>query len=155
VSQFIVALGSNQGDREATLHAAVGAIAEIPGTSVNRVSGFIDNTAITKEGPSDERPRYLNAVLIGETELSPPELMGALHEIENRHGRIRQESWGDRTLDLDLISMGSEQRETDPILPHPRAHERDFVLAPWLEVDPNAFLIGKGPVSELLKLVTA
>lgn len=155
MNRFVLALGSNQGDREATLRAAAAAIAEIDETSVQRVSSFIDNTAITKQGPSDERPRYLNAVLLGETALSPSEMMSALHEIENRFGRVRQESWGDRTLDLDLISMGDQQRETDPTLPHPRAHERDFVLAPWLEVDPQAFLVGKGPVSELLKLVTA
>ena len=78
-------------------------------------------------------------------------LLGYLHAIEARHGRDRRERWGDRTLDLDLIAYG-EVISDDPrmTLPHPRAAERDFVLEPWLSLDPDATLPGVGRADELL-----
>jgi dihydroneopterin aldolase/2-amino-4-hydroxy-6-hydroxymethyldihydropteridine diphosphokinase len=92
-----------------------------------------------------EQPAYLNAVLIGDTTLEPPELLRRLHEIEADHGRTREVRWGARTLDLDLIQVGrpgapSEIRTDGSALtlPHPRAHERGFVLVPWAQIDPGA-----------------
>ena len=97
-------------------------------------------------------PAYLNAVAIVTTRLAPSVLLGYLHAIEDRHGRERRERWGDRTLDLDLIAFG-DVRSSDPrlVVPHPRAAERDFVLAPWLSLDPDAELPGVGRVDALLE----
>ena len=79
-------------------------------------------------------------------------LLDALNDIESRHGRVRAERWGSRTLDLDLIAYGGVASD-DPrlTLPHPRAHERDFVLGPWVSVDPDAQLVGHGRVADLVE----
>ena len=78
-------------------------------------------------------------------------LLGYLHAIEARHGRVRRERWGDRTLDLDLIAFGDVRSDAPALLlPHPRAAERDFVLEPWLALDPDAVLPGRGRVDALL-----
>jgi 2-amino-4-hydroxy-6-hydroxymethyldihydropteridine diphosphokinase len=97
-----------------------------------------------------EQPDYLNAVLLIQTSLPPRELLAGVLAIEARHGRVRDIRFGPRTLDIDIISY-ADQVSTDPvlILPHPRAHERAFVLAPWHDIDPDATLAGRG-VSDLL-----
>jgi 2-amino-4-hydroxy-6-hydroxymethyldihydropteridine diphosphokinase len=146
----VVALGANLGDREATLTAALRDIARLPLVDEVRASHPLESVAVKPEGPDAAAPAYLNAVALVTTRLAPTVLLGYLHAIEARHGRERRERWGDRTLDLDLIAYG-DVRSTDPALtlPHPRAAERDFVLAPWLEVDPDAVLPGVGRVDAL------
>jgi 7,8-dihydro-6-hydroxymethylpterin-pyrophosphokinase len=89
-------------------------------------------------------------VVIVETDLDPHTLLAQLRAIEHTHGRVRAERWGDRTLDLDIADAGVTITTRDLTLPHPRAHERDFVLAPWLEADPDAVLTGRGAVRDLL-----
>jgi len=85
------------------------------------------------------------------TTLRPQVLLDLLHTIEDDNGRVRDESWGDRTLDLDLIDFAGLQSSNEQLtLPHPRAHERAFVLGPWAEVAPEAVLPGKGRVVDLL-----
>jgi len=147
----VVALGANLGEREATLRAAVRDLTEMPLTERVVVSEAIETVALTLDGPSTERPSYLNAVAIVTTRLAPDMLLAMLHVIESRHGRVRAERWGDRTLDLDLIAYG-DLTSDDPelLLPHPRAAERDFVLRPWLSLDPDAELPGHGRVDALL-----
>ena len=137
----VVALGANVGDARATLESAVRAVGALPGMRVRAVSPLVETDPVG--GP--EQPAYLNAVLIGDTTLEPPELLRRLHEIEADHGRNREIRWGARTLDLDLIQAGraggtSEIRAdaSELTLPHPRAHERAFVLVPWAMVDPPA-----------------
>ena len=96
-------------------------------------------------------PRYLNAVALLQTRLAPATLLDQLHRIESDHGRVRRERWGDRTLDLDLIAYGDERIDDERLtVPHPRAHERAFVLRPWLDVDPDAIIPGRGRVDALL-----
>lgn len=149
--EAVIALGANLGDREATLRAAQAEIARLPLTDDVRVSTPLSTVALTLDGPDPDAPRYLNAVALVRTRLGPAVLLGMLHEIEARHGRERRERWGARTLDLDLIAYGDEiSRDPALLLPHPRAAERDFVLAPWLELDPEAVLPGSGRVAELL-----
>jgi 2-amino-4-hydroxy-6-hydroxymethyldihydropteridine diphosphokinase len=147
----VIALGANLGERSETLEAAVREIAALPLTDGVRVSPAIETVAVTTEGDDPDAPRYLNAVAEVQTRLAPSVLLAALHGIEAAHGRVRRERWGDRTLDLDLIAWGSV-RSSDPAvqLPHPRAAERSFVLAPWLRLDPAAELPGSGRVDELL-----
>lgn len=148
----VVALGANLGDREETLKAALTALAHLPLTDRVRASAAIETVAVTKQGPDDTAPRYLNAIALVATRLAPTVLLGHLHAIEASHGRERHERWGDRTLDLDLVSYGGVVSD-DPrlTLPHPRAAEREFVMVPWLEVDPAAELPGIGPVADQLE----
>lgn len=139
----VIALGSNLGDREATLRAAVQELAATPGITVLRASSLIETPALKPGGVDEEAPAYLNAAVAVRTTLEPRELLGVLHGIEAGHGRERLERWGDRTLDLDIVSMGGFRvDEPDLVIPHPRAHERAFVLAPWLEIEPDAVLGG-------------
>jgi len=148
----VVALGANLGQRQETLAAAVDELRRLTLTTHVRVSAPIETVAVTLRGEDEHAPRYLNAVAVLETRLSPGELLASLHRIEARHGRVRRERWGDRTLDLDLIAYGDERIDRDDlVVPHPRAHEREFVLAPWLDVDPDAELPGRGRVADLLE----
>jgi 2-amino-4-hydroxy-6-hydroxymethyldihydropteridine diphosphokinase len=147
----VVAIGSNLGDRTAMFNAAVRALAEAAGIEVTAISTPIESVAVRPDGDDVDAPAYLNAVVLVRTSLAPRALLALLHEIENDNGRVREERWGDRTLDLDLIDYAGMQTSTaDLTLPHPRAHERSFVLGPWAEVAPEAELPGHGRVVDLL-----
>lgn len=148
--QVVIALGANLEDRDGTLDRAVAALAALPGFTVHAVSSSHETVAVTPAGPDPSRPRYRNRVLTGSTSLQPRELLTALLAIERVFGRVRGERWGDRTLDLDLIVHGDrEVDDPDLVLPHPRAHQRAFVLLPWLEVDPDGVLPGRGRIRHL------
>jgi len=141
----VIALGSNLGDRELNIDSAVAEIAKII-----EVTHLSTNHETDPVGGPDQ-PKYLNAVLIGESFLTPKELLKALLAIESRLGRVREIHWGPRTIDLDLIIVDDEKiHSPDLVLPHPRAHERRFVLEPWAEIDPEAVLPGHGRVEEIL-----
>lgn len=145
-STVVWSLGSNQGDRLATLQAAVDALAGTPGIAVDAVSSVYETAPW---GPV-EQPDFLNIVVIGSTTLVPGEVLGCGLDIEDALGRVRAERWGPRTLDIDVIAFGDLILDTPELtVPHVRAHERAFVLVPWLEVDPDAVLAGRGPVREL------
>jgi 2-amino-4-hydroxy-6-hydroxymethyldihydropteridine diphosphokinase/dihydroneopterin aldolase/2-amino-4-hydroxy-6-hydroxymethyldihydropteridine diphosphokinase len=150
----VVALGANLGDRAGTLVAAIEELRRLPLVDDVRVSDVVESIAVKPEGPDAAAPAYLNAVAIVTTRLAPSVLLDYLHAIEDRHGRERHERWGDRTLDLDLIAFG-DVRSSEPRLtiPHPRAGGRDFVLAPWLSLDPDAVLPGIGRVDALLERI--
>jgi len=152
----VVALGGNLGDREATLTRAVEVLDRLPGIAVTGRSPRIETVALTPDGPDPSRPGYLNQVITLRTGLPAADLLKALHAVEHAFGRERGRVWADRTLDLDLISYGTAMiRTADITVPHPRAHERDFVLRPWLALDPDAVLPGYGPVRELLRRIDA
>ncbi|WP_394279763.1 2-amino-4-hydroxy-6-hydroxymethyldihydropteridine diphosphokinase [Microbacterium sp.] len=146
----VIALGANLGDRAATISAAIDDLGRLPLTTLVAAAEPIDSVAVTLGGPDADAPRYLNTVALIDTRLAPTLLLGYLHAIEGRHGRVRRERWGSRTLDLDLITYG-DIRSDDPslVLPHPRAAERDFVLDPWFAIDPDAVLPGAGRVADL------
>ncbi|HEY0249197.1 MAG TPA: 2-amino-4-hydroxy-6-hydroxymethyldihydropteridine diphosphokinase [Gryllotalpicola sp.] len=147
----VIALGSNLGDRGELLRDAVAALRATPGVEVTAVSPVVESAALKLDGVDPSAPRYLNAVALVDTLLPPHELLDQLHRIEFEHGRVRAERWGDRTLDLDIIDYdGLESVDPELTLPHPRAYERAFVLAPWLAVDPEATLPGWGRVAPLL-----
>jgi 2-amino-4-hydroxy-6-hydroxymethyldihydropteridine diphosphokinase len=146
----VLAVGSNLGDRLGTLQGCVQAIGGRPDTDVLAISPVYETAPVG--GPA--QPDYLNAVLIVSTALPPLDLLAATQGIEAEFGRVRPqgaERFGPRTLDIDVISY-AELRSDDPVLtlPHPRAHERAFVLAPWHDVDAGASLPGRGPVADLL-----
>lgn len=151
VQPAVIALGANQGDREATLHAAATELAAAPGVELTAISSLHETVALRPGGPDPDAPAYLNAVALISTTLTPDALLDLLHGIESDHGRVRAERWGDRTLDLDIVDFAGMQRDRGALtLPHPRAAERDFVLRPWLEVDPDAVLAGSGRVADLV-----
>ncbi|GAA4178374.1 2-amino-4-hydroxy-6-hydroxymethyldihydropteridine diphosphokinase [Gryllotalpicola koreensis] len=147
----VLALGSNLGDRGELLRDAVGALRSTPGVEVRAVSPVVESVAVKPAGVDPSAPRYLNAVVLVDTLLDPHELLAEAHRIEAEHGRVRAERWGDRTLDIDIVDFDGEVL-ADPALtlPHPRAAERAFVLAPWLAVDEEAVLPGAGRVDALL-----
>ena len=144
-----IGLGSNLGDREATLAAAVEELDAAPGVSVLGVSTLIDTEPV---GVLDQ-PRFLNGALAIETELPPRELLDLLLAVEARFGRDRTAvpAQGPRTLDLDLLVYGEEEVDEPGLrVPHPRLHERAFVLRPLAEVEPELVVSGKGPILALL-----
>lgn len=146
----ILALGGNLGDRKATINSAVESIREIEGVTVIRESGLFESYAATVEGVDESAPRYLNGVIEVETSLRPGKLLDELNRIESEHGRVRLERWGSRTLDIDIITYGSKIKDGKRLtLPHPRAHNRAFVMVPWAQMDPTAKLIGHGSVAEI------
>ena len=145
--RVVLSVGSNLGDRLGTLQGCVHAIGGLPETDVLAISPVYETAPVG--GPA--QPDYLNAVLVIETGLAPRDLLAATQRIEADFGRTRAERFGPRTLDIDIISYDEEIRD-DPVLtlPHPRAHERAFVLAPWHDIDPAAALPGRGAVTTLL-----
>ena len=141
----VIALGSNLDEPKANLDLAIALLREA--TEVIAVSSYHS----TKPVGYTDQPDFLNAVCIIESELPAMELLKLLHGIEQSMGRERTIKWGPRTIDLDLIQYGSLLSKADELqLPHPRAHERKFVLEPWLEIEPDAILLTHGKVSELV-----
>ena len=133
-----IGLGSNIGDSGRTLLQAVKAIDEIDGASVLRLSQFLVTEPVG--GPEDQ-PKYLNGAVEIEITLPPEELLAALHGIEKRFGRdrSREQRWGPRTCDLDILLIGETVLDTEDLtVPHPRMHERSFVLHPLAELAPDA-----------------
>ena len=149
MARAFVGLGSNLGEREVTLRAAVGRLRGLAEVEVRGVSSFRDTEPV---GYVDQ-PRFLNGAVELETGLSARALLGALLEIERAFGRDRAggRPQGPRTLDLDLLLYGEDLID-EPLLtvPHPRLHERRFVLEPLAELDPDLEIPGQGPIQALL-----
>lgn len=148
----VVALGSNLGDREDLAHSALADIRATEGFSVRAASSLVETIALGVDGADPDAPRYLNQVILLDSAWSAERTLGFLLDIEQAHGRVRgDERYANRTLDLDLITYGDLVSESEHLsVPHPRAHERRFVLEPWNEVDPGAVLPGRGLVATLL-----
>lgn len=144
----VLSLGSNLGERMEYLQGALDALLEAPGMRLVGLSPVYETTPVG--GP--EQPEYLNAVLVVETKLSPGTLLERARGVEDAFDRTREVRWGPRTIDVDLVAVGDQTlAEPDLTLPHPRAHERAFVLIPWSDVDPDAELPGHGRVADLAK----
>ncbi|MFE7116422.1 2-amino-4-hydroxy-6-hydroxymethyldihydropteridine diphosphokinase [Streptomyces sp. NPDC057654] len=145
----VVSLGSNLGNRLETLQGAVDALGDTPGLRVKAVSPVYETEPWGVEPGTQSS--YYNAVVLIKTTLPPSSLLERGHAIEEAFERVRDERWGPRTIDVDIVSY-QEVVSDDPLLtlPHPRAHERAFVLVPWYDVDPEAVVPGRGAVAELL-----
>ena len=145
-----ISLGANLGNPKENLDTAIALLREA--TDVKAVSSYITTDPIG--GP--EQPKYLNAVCIIDSDLPAMDLLSMLHGIEKALGRERLERWGPRTIDLDLIQYADLISKADELtLPHPRAHERRFVLEPWLEIEPDAILLTHGKIKDLLEHLPA
>ncbi len=146
-----VGLGANLGDPAAALHSAFGEMARLPQTTLAAHSALYATRPLDADGPD-----YCNAVAALDTELAPLELLGHLQKIENAHGRERPRRNAPRTLDLDLLLYGGLVMHTPELtLPHPRMHQRAFVLVPLLELDPAIVLPGLGPARDFLAAVSS
>lgn len=144
----VIALGSNIGDTKANLDLALKMLREA--TDVKQVSSYCS----TKPVGYTDQPDFLNAVCIIESELPAMALLAMLQGIEKVMGRERTIKWGPRTIDLDIIQYGDLISKAEELtLPHPRAHERKFVLEPWHEIEPDAILLTHGKISDLLNSI--
>ena len=144
----VLSLGSNDGDRLANLQGAIDAFADTPEVHIVAVSSVYETTPV---GAPEGSPSFLNAILLTDTTLSVAVLLDRAMAVEDAYGRLRHEPNGQRTLDVDLIVVGDRVASNDDLtLPHPRAHERAFVLVPWYEIDSKAVIPGHGKIVDLL-----
>ena len=143
--KIVFALGSNLGEREENLEAAVARLNEI--VEITHLSTFYETDPVG--GP--DQPDYINAVAIAEGEVDPQQLILDVLKIESDLGRVREVKWGARVIDIDIISIDDLVIASPRLtLPHPLAHTRAFVLEPWFEIDPHAEIPGKGAIADLL-----
>ena len=146
--KVVYSLGSNLGERLGNLQGAVDALRDTPDVIVVDVSPVYETRPV---GGPDDSPEFLNLVVVAETTLEPLTLLERAQAIEDAYGRERTSRWAPRTLDVDLIMVGTAVVDHDDLrLPHPLAHERGFVLIPWLAVDPQGELPGQGPLATLV-----
>jgi 2-amino-4-hydroxy-6-hydroxymethyldihydropteridine diphosphokinase len=148
VTRAVVALGSNIEDPEAQVKRAFDEISALPGTRV------LARSRLHRTAPVGyvDQPDFVNACALVDTELAPRALLDELLALEKRHGRVRDLPNGPRTLDLDIVLYGDRVIDEPGLkVPHPRAHERAFVLVPLVEAWPEATIPGRGPARELLR----
>jgi 2-amino-4-hydroxy-6-hydroxymethyldihydropteridine diphosphokinase len=148
----VISLGSNLGNRAETLQGAIDALEDTPGVRVKKISPVYETEPWGVEPGS--QPNYFNVVVVVKTTLPPSSLLERGRAIEDAYARTRTERWGARTIDVDIVAY-QDVVSDDPelTLPHPRAHQRAFVLAPWNDIDPAAELPGVGAVGQLLATV--
>lgn len=148
--EVALALGSNLGDSAAILQGAIDDLASVEGIGIVAVSSTYETDPVG--GP--EQDPYLNAVVIVATDLDPWALLAVTQSIEQHWHRVREVRWGPRTLDIDILAVDAETVDSDDlVIPHPRAHERGFVLVPWADVAPDAQIPGHGRVGDLVDQV--
>ena len=142
----VVALGANLEEPRKAIELAIELLKQ--STDVTAISSLHETAPVG--GPEQEN--YINAVITLESELPAADLLSLLHGIEKSMGRVREERWGPRVIDLDLIQYGTLLSKREELtLPHPRAHERRFVLEPLHEIDPDAILLTHGRIDQLLE----
>ncbi|WP_346621478.1 2-amino-4-hydroxy-6-hydroxymethyldihydropteridine diphosphokinase [Blastococcus montanus] len=149
MSRAVLSLGANLGDRAGTLRTALTALAD---------EGLVARSTLYETPPWGpvEQPPYLNAIAVVRGDRDARGWLVRAQELEQAAGRTREVRWGARTLDVDVVTVtgddGAPVLSDDPelTLPHPRAHERAFVLVPWLTLDPTAVLPGRGKVADLV-----
>lgn len=146
--QVVFSLGSNLGDRLAYLQGAIDLLRTTPTLSIVDISGVYETSPV---GPVQDQPDFLNLVVRADSTLASLVLLERAQAIEKNFLRTREVPGGARTLDVDLVTVGERVKNTHELtLPHPRAHQRAFVLVPWLEIDPEATLPGVGRVADLV-----
>ena len=148
ISKVVLSLGSNLGDSAENLQKAVDLLADTPGLMLVEISPVYE----TKPwGKVTDQPNFLNLVVIAETTMEPLTILDRAQAIEGALGRERTVEGGPRTIDIDIVMVGKRVSEDAIELPHPHAHERGFVLVPWLDIDPDGELEGHGPIAELVE----
>lgn len=153
--RVVLSLGSNLGDRLDNLQEAVDALFDAPGLDYVALSPVYETAPFAPPGEDiPEQGPYLNIVLVADTRLPPENLLERVLNIETSMQRVREVRWGPRTLDIDIVIFGDvEVDEPNLTLPHPRAHQRAFVLVPWADIEPDVLLPGHGRVGDLAAAV--
>jgi 2-amino-4-hydroxy-6-hydroxymethyldihydropteridine diphosphokinase len=152
----VLALGANLGEREKTIEIAIEQLAAQKKIRVLERSPLVESVALTESGLDESLPTYLNGVIKIATQLRPKKLLEEITRIENLHGRIRLHKWGSRTLDIDIITYEDVFKSSKHLtIPHPRSHQRAFVLVPWSMMDDSAILPGHGRVLDLASSMTS
>lgn len=151
----VLSLGSNLGDRLENLQDAVDALFDAPGLTLVALSPVYETVPFAGSGRSiPEQGNFLNVVLTADTRLTPETLLERVLSIEHSMERSREVRWGPRTLDIDIILFGNVACDNPGLtLPHPRAHERAFVLVPWADIEPDTLLPGHGRVADLAAVI--
>lgn len=149
ISKVVLSLGSNLGESDVILTEAVELLGETPDLFLVDVSPVYQ----TKPVGVGDQPDFLNLVVVAESTLEPLTILDRARAIEDNFGRTREIAKGPRTLDIDIIMVGKRITEDDIELPHPRAHERAFVLVPWLDIEPEGEIAGYGRIADLVEEV--
>ena len=148
----VIALGSNLGQRRQWLVKALALIATTPDIYLTDISPVVESKALTLVGVDSSKPSFLNCVAEIDTPLKPERLLRELQAIELQLGRKRKERWGDRNIDIDIITYGNVQHESkDLVIPHPEAKNRAFVIVPWYLMNQKAKLLGVGRIKKLAR----
>jgi 2-amino-4-hydroxy-6-hydroxymethyldihydropteridine diphosphokinase len=148
----VLALGSNLGDKRQWLVQALSLIATTPDIYLTDISPVVESKALTLAGVDSSKPSFLNCVAEIETPLDPEQLLKELQAIEIELGRKRKERWGDRNIDIDIITYGdSHYTSKDLVIPHPEAKNRAFVIVPWYLMNQKAKLPGVGRIKKLAR----
>ncbi len=148
----VLALGSNLGNKRQWLVKALSLIATTPDIYLTDISPVVESKALTLAGVDSSKPSFLNCVAEIETPLSPEQLLRELQAIEIELGRKRKERWGDRNIDIDIITYGDRHfTSKDLVIPHPEAKNRAFVIVPWYLMNQKAKLPGVGRIKKLAR----
>jgi 2-amino-4-hydroxy-6-hydroxymethyldihydropteridine diphosphokinase len=148
----VLALGSNLGNKRQWLVKALSLIATTPDIYLIDISPVVESKALTLAGVDSSKPSFLNCVAEIETPLDPEQLLRELQAIEIELGRKRKERWGDRNIDIDIITYGdSHYTSKDLVIPHPEAKNRAFVIVPWYLMNQKAKLPGVGRIKKLAR----
>lgn len=149
-TKAVLALGSNLGNRRRWLILALAHLSKVKEIELVDLSAIYESKALTLAGVDSTKPKYLNCVAEIETELKPEQLLQVTQGIEKLLGRKKRERWGDRNIDIDIISFGKTHfRSSNLTIPHPQADKRAFVIVPWYFMDENAELPGFGKIEKL------
>lgn len=149
----VLALGSNLGNRRNWLIKALSLIASTKDVYLTDISPIVESKALTLAGVDSSKPKFLNCVAEIETSLKPEELLIQMKAIELELGRKRKERWGDRNIDIDIITYGNSNfRSPDLVIPHPETKNRSFVIVPWYLMNQNATLPGVGRIEKLAEV---
>ncbi len=149
----VLALGSNLGNRRNWLIKALSLIATTKDVYLTDISPIVESKALTLAGVDSSKPKFLNCVAEIETSLKPEELLRQMQSIELELGRKRKERWGDRNIDIDIITFGNTNfRSPELVIPHPETKNRSFVIVPWYLMNQNATLPGVGRIEKLAEV---
>jgi len=149
----VLALGSNLGNRRNWLIKALSLIATTKDVYLTDISPIVESKALTLAGVDSSKPKFLNCVAEIETALKPEELLRQMQAIEIELGRKRKERWGDRNIDIDIITYGNTNfRSPELVIPHPETKNRSFVIVPWYLMNQNATLPGVGRIEKLAEV---
>ena len=153
MAKAVLAFGSNLGNRRQWLIKALAAVKLSRNIELIRISPIVESKALTLAGFDSTKPKFLNCVAEIDTSLKPEQLLQVTQGIEQSLGRKKLERWGDRNIDIDIISYGNQSyRSAELVIPHPETVNRAFVIVPWYLMDQSAEIQGYGSIEKLARI---